>query len=187
MGRSTGRSATRRRSQNVSGAGAAEPELATVGLRVRRLVGVPFFLHGFWIGLLAQGVAYGVIFLSFTLVTGEGGMIWLCQGAFAGAGGMAAALLAADHHLPILLAVLIGGFVAVPFGVLIGLLTIRMGDLYVALATLTFGLLVDNLVFVRQIFNNNGLGVSVSIPPTSPALVEPWSIWASWYSGWSAS
>jgi branched-chain amino acid transport system permease protein len=121
-------------------------------------------LHGFWIGLLAQGVAYGLIFLSFTLVTGEGGMIWLCQGTFAGGGGMAAALLSADHHLPILLCVLIGGFVAVPFGVLIGLLTIRMGDLYVTLVTLTFGLLVDDLVFTRQIFNNNGLGVSVNPP-----------------------
>jgi branched-chain amino acid transport system permease protein len=125
---------------------------------------VPLLLHGFWVGLLAQGIAYAIIFLSFTLVTGEGGMIWLCQATFAGGGGMGAALLAQDHHLPILLSVLIGGIIAVPFGVVIGLLTIRMGDLYVALVTLTFGLLVDDLVFTRQIFNNNGLGVNVNPP-----------------------
>jgi branched-chain amino acid transport system permease protein len=128
------------------------------------LLGLPLLLHGFWVGLMAQGLAYGIIFLSFSLVTGEGGMIWLCQATFAGAGGMGAALLCVDHHLPIMLAVLIGGLIAVPFGVVLGLLTIRMGDLYVAVVTLTFGLLVDDLVFSRQIFNNNGLGVNVNPP-----------------------
>ena len=32
-------------------------------------------------------------------------------------------------------------------GAVIGLLTIRLGDLYVALVTLSFGLLVETLVF----------------------------------------
>jgi branched-chain amino acid transport system permease protein len=128
------------------------------------LLVIPLFLHSFWLGLFAQGVAYAVIFLSFSLVTGEGGMIWLCQATFAGAGGMGAGLLTADHGIPILLSVLIGGFIAVPFGLIIGWLTIRMGDLYVALVTLTFGLLVENVVFNRQIFFDNGIGTPVYPP-----------------------
>jgi len=48
--------------------------------------------------------------------------------------------------------------------VIIGVLTIRLGDLYVALVTLTFGLLVDDLVFTRAIFLNNGIGVNVNLP-----------------------
>jgi branched-chain amino acid transport system permease protein len=128
------------------------------------LLALPLFLHSFWLGLMGQGVAYGVIFLSFSLVTGEGGMIWLCQATFAGAGGMATGLLTADHGIPILLSVLIGGLIAVPFGLIVGWLTIRMGDLYVALVTLTFGLLVENVVFNRQLFFNNGIGTAVSPP-----------------------
>jgi branched-chain amino acid transport system permease protein len=128
------------------------------------LLALPLFLHSFWLGLMGQGVAYAVIFLSFSLVTGEGGMIWLCQATFAGAGGMAAGLLTADHGIPILLSVLIGGFIAVPFGLIIGWLTIRMGDLYVAVVTLTFGLLVENVVFNRAIFSNDGSGTPV-FPP----------------------
>jgi branched-chain amino acid transport system permease protein len=128
------------------------------------LLGLPLLLHGLWIGLLAEGVAYAVLFVSFSLVTGEGGMIWLCQATFAGAGGMTAALLALDHGVPILLGVLIGGFVAILFGLIIGWLTIRMGDLYVALVTLTFGLLVENVVFNRAIFSNNGVGIAVTPP-----------------------
>jgi branched-chain amino acid transport system permease protein len=128
------------------------------------LLALPLFLHSFWLGLTGQGVAYGVIFLSFSLVTGEGGMIWLCQATFAGAGGMATGLLTADHGIPILLSVLIGGLIAVPFGLIVGWLTIRMGDLYVAVVTLTFGLLVENVVFNRALFFNNGIGTPVSPP-----------------------
>ncbi len=128
------------------------------------LLALPLFLHSFWLGLVGQGIAYAVIFLSFSLVTGEGGMIWLCQATFAGAGGMAAGLLTADHGIPILLSMLIGGLIALPFGLIIGWLTIRMGDLYVAVVTLTFGLLVENVVFNRQLFFNNGTGTPVSPP-----------------------
>ena len=125
---------------------------------------LPFILHGFWIGLLAQGVAFGVLYLSFSLVTGEGGMVWLCMATFGGIGALTAGQLAGNHGWPVLLALLVGGIVAAPFGVLIGLLTIRLGDLYVALVTLTFGLLMETLVFSRNTFLNNGLGLNLNRP-----------------------
>jgi branched-chain amino acid transport system permease protein len=125
---------------------------------------LPLILHSFWVGLVGQGVAYAIIFLSFTLVTGEGGMIWLCQATFAAIGGMSAALIVTDLGWPVIAAVVCGGIIAVPFGLLIGLLTIRFGDLYVALVTLTFGLLMENLVFSHEIFSNNGSGLTISPP-----------------------
>jgi branched-chain amino acid transport system permease protein len=125
---------------------------------------LPIVVQGFWIGLIAEGAAFGVLFLSFTLVTGEGGMVWLCMVTFGGVGGLAAGQLSAVHHWPILLSVLAGGVVALPMGVIIGILTIRLGNLYVALVTLTFGLLMENLVFNLQTFLNNGLGETVNPP-----------------------
>ncbi len=125
---------------------------------------LPFIVHGFWLGLVAQGVCYGIIFLSYTLVTGEGGMIWLCQATLAGVGGFTMAILAVDHGWPVFVAVLMGGLVALPFGLILGLLMIRMGDLYVALVTLTFGLLFENLVFSRYLFQNDDLGINVAMP-----------------------
>ena len=91
-------------------------------------------------------------------------MIWLCQITFAGVGGLTMAQLAITHGWPVMAAVLAGGVVALPLGLGIGLLTVRFGDLYVALVTLIFGLLTENLVFSRQIFQNNGLGVSITPP-----------------------
>jgi branched-chain amino acid transport system permease protein len=125
---------------------------------------LPIIVQGFWVGLMAQAFAYGIIFLSFTLVTGEGGMIWLCQITFAGVGALTASQLATNHGWPVLAAIAAGGLVALPMGLLIGFLTIRLGDLYVALVTLTFGLLMENLVFTMGIFQNLGLGVNMGRP-----------------------
>jgi branched-chain amino acid transport system permease protein len=155
-----------------SGGAAVDPERSStrsLGWRpslagVAAVAALPFVLHGFWIGLVAQGVAFGVLFLSFSLVTGEGGMVWLCTVTFGGIGALTAAQLATNHGWPALLAVLAGGVVAAPFGVVIGLLTIRLGDLYVALVTLTFGLLMETLVFKRETFLNQGLGVTFNRP-----------------------
>jgi branched-chain amino acid transport system permease protein len=150
--------------QAVGESGAAKPGRRSPLFAFACLLVFPLLLHGVWIGLVAQGVAYAIVFLSFSLVTGDGGMIWLCQATFAGAGGMAAALLSAHEGVPILLAVLIGGFIAVPFGLLIGWISIRLGDLYVAIVTLSFALFVENVVFIQQIFSNSGLGVIVHAP-----------------------
>ncbi len=131
---------------------------------VGAVIVLPLLLDNFWMGLVAEGIAFAVIFLSYTLVTGEGGMIWLCQVTFAGVGALTTAQLATVHGWPLLAAVVAGGLVAALMGIVIGFLTIRLGDLYVALVTLTFGLLMETLVFSRDLFIKFGVGVSVPRP-----------------------
>ncbi len=125
---------------------------------------LPVLFGGYWLTLLAGGLAFSVVFLSFTMVIGEGGMIWLCQATFAGCGAIATAQLATNHGMNPLLAVFLGGLITTPIGVIIGLLTIRLGNLYVALVTLTFGLLAETLIFTRNVFYQDGVGVAVSRP-----------------------
>ena len=127
---------------------------------------LPLIFHGsaYWLGLVAAGLCYGITFLTFTVVTGEGGMLWLSQIIFAGAGALAAAQFVRSWHVPVLLAIVMGGVLAAAAGAVIGLLTIRLGDLYVALVTLTFGLLVETLVFTRDRFLKSGLGVPLNRP-----------------------
>ena len=81
-----------------------------------------------------------IIYLSYTLVTGEGGLISLCQITLAGIGAFAAARLAAEAGWPVWLAILVGALFAVPFGLLVALPSLRIGDLYLALLTLGFAL-----------------------------------------------
>jgi branched-chain amino acid transport system permease protein len=125
---------------------------------------LPILLNGYWLTLLGGGLAFAVVFLGYTMVIGEGGMIWLCVAAFAATGAVGTAQLATNHGMDPLAAVLLSAFIAAVVGVVIGLLTIRLGNLYVALVTLTVGLLADTLVFTRKIFYQQGLGVQVSRP-----------------------
>jgi branched-chain amino acid transport system permease protein len=125
---------------------------------------LPLVLSAYWVGPVAEGVAIAIIFLSFTLLTGEGGMISLCQISFAGIGGLATAQVNSTYHLPVLLGVVIGGLLAGACGLIAGLLTVRMGNLYAALATLTFSLLLSSIVFQFNVFLQFGAGVTVSRP-----------------------
>jgi branched-chain amino acid transport system permease protein len=132
------------------------------------LIGVvaalPLIVSGYWVGLFGLAFSYAVIFLSWTIVTGEGGMLWLCQITFAGVGAITTAELVTNHGWPVLAAAVMGGLVAAAMGAVVGFLSIRLGDLYVALVTLTFGLLMENLVFTLSTYTNQGLGLSVNRP-----------------------
>jgi branched-chain amino acid transport system permease protein len=91
-------------------------------------------------------------------------MVWLCQITFAGFGAIISAELATTYGWPSLVAVFVGALVVVPIGVLLGILTIRLGNLYVALVTLTFGLLTQALIFTQDPFYNFGTGASIARP-----------------------
>jgi branched-chain amino acid transport system permease protein len=143
------------------------------------LLSVPLWLNSFWVGVASQGLALGVLFLTFTIVTGEGGMLSLVQPTLAGIGALTAAALATHSSIfgwqvpnpfssstgwPLGPAILVGGLVAVPVGLAVASLSLRLGDIYLALATLAFALLVEQLVFARQEFDQFGAGVQVGRP-----------------------
>lgn len=125
---------------------------------------LPLVFGSYWQSQLATGVALAVVFTSYTLVTGEGGMLWLCQITFAGVGALTTAQLATQHGWPILVALIGGGMVAAVLGVIIGVLTIRLGNLYIALVTLTFGLLMERLIFPLKTFAQSGAGLVLQRP-----------------------
>ncbi len=142
------------------------PAQALSGLPLVAVAALPLVFHAsaYWLGLVALGACYATTFLTFTVVTGEGGMLWLSQIVFAGAGAIASAQFVSAWHLPVLLALVLGGILAAAVGAVLGVLTIRVGELYVGLGTLTFGLLAQTLVFDRGQFLRGGLGVALNRP-----------------------
>lgn len=133
------------------------------------VIALPFIVSGFWVGVIALGFAYGVLLLSNTVMIGEGGLISLCQITFAGIGGVATAQLATVHHWPVLPAMLIGGLISVPVGLILGAASLLLGDVYFALVTLSFGVLMDNLVFTLNTFSQYGTGVALNRPEFASA------------------
>jgi branched-chain amino acid transport system permease protein len=121
-------------------------------------------LGTYWGALVGLAATYAIAFLSITLVTGFGGMLWLCQITLAGIGAAGTGVLATHHGWPVIPSIIVSGLISGAVGFALGVLTIRLGDLYVALSTLSFGLLFDFLVFQDQRLYNYGLGVSVARP-----------------------
>ncbi|TDC72088.1 ABC transporter permease [Actinomadura sp. GC306] len=160
----TGPRAGRRAGSRAGGLAGSRPSAMLKAAGLVAVAALPLVLDEYWAGLAVSGLALSLVLLSYTLATGEGGMIWLCQITFAGLGALGAAELATTHGWHPLAAVVLGALPVVVLGVVIGLLTLRLGDLYVALVTLTFGLLVQTLVFTRDRFHNYGQGVAMPRP-----------------------
>ncbi|MDH3012639.1 ABC transporter permease [Gordonia alkanivorans] len=125
---------------------------------------LPQVLPNYWVGLVAQGICMAVVFLSFTLLTGQGGMVWLCQAALAGIGAVTTAQLVTEFEWPVIGALLAAGVVTSLFGLVIGLVTIRLGNLYIALVTLSFALLIQTMMFTREWIENSGAGIALLRP-----------------------
>jgi branched-chain amino acid transport system permease protein len=138
--------------------------LAPGGIGVVALLLLPVLMTSFWLNLTSIGISLGVIFLSYTIIVGMGGMISLAQLSFAAIGALATTEFATFDRWPVLPSILLGGLVVVPVGVVVALPAMRWARLYLALGTLAFAFLVDNLVFTYPRYNNYGSGVQLGRP-----------------------
>jgi ABC-type branched-subunit amino acid transport system ATPase component/branched-subunit amino acid ABC-type transport system permease component len=121
------------------------PWMIAVGLLILFLLW-PHHNH-FWLGLVTSALAFSLIFLSFTIVTGIGGMVSLAQAGFVTASGLSAGLVINKYGWPFLPALLLGIAVSVVIGIIIALPALRLGGLPLALATLALAFLGDSVLF----------------------------------------
>ena len=105
-----------------------------------------FVLDDFWLGLVTSGLVLAVILLSFTLLTGMGGMVSLCQATFAAVGAFATARLVDATGAPVLGAMVVGALVAAAVGGALAIPLLRLEGIYLALATLAFALMFQNVL-----------------------------------------
>jgi branched-subunit amino acid ABC-type transport system permease component len=109
-----------------------------------------FAFDDYWTGVFAAGMSFAVIFLGFTVSTGEGGILCLGQAGFAAAGAFVAGRLATEANLPLVLAVVVGVAAAMVCGIVIGLIGTRLDQVGFALVTLAFALFCEKFIFNVQ-------------------------------------
>jgi len=105
-----------------------------------------------------------VIFLSITLLTGLAGQLSLAQAVFAGLGACTTAQLATNAHVAVLWAALAGALIAGLGGWVASLPALRLRGLPIALLTLCFSLLADNLLFPASFIGGGPAGLLVARP-----------------------
>ncbi|MFD3573931.1 ATP-binding cassette domain-containing protein [Streptomyces sp. NPDC058644] len=111
----------------------------------------------FWSGILAQGLAISLVFISFTVVTGLGAMVSLAQATFVTGAALVAGLLM-SHGWPFIAAALVGTCGAAVLGALVALPALRLGGRSLALATLALAFLADQVLFQMGWLRNGDTG-----------------------------
>ncbi|WP_158746380.1 branched-chain amino acid ABC transporter permease [Acidisphaera sp. L21] len=109
------------------------------------LLVIPVFAGEFYVGELGAVFIFAVVGIAQMLLTGYTGLISLCHAAFLGLGAYTAAILLA-MGVPFLLTIVAAAVVAGLAGTLIGLPTLRMSGLYLAIATLSFGSIIATVL-----------------------------------------
>jgi branched-chain amino acid transport system permease protein len=104
------------------------------------------YLNAFWVSEVTAAAIFAVVFLSITVFTGIGGQISLCQATFAAIGAHTTFQLASRWDVPVLAAALAGVVVAAVVGGLLALPVLRLGGIWLALATLAFALFYDSVM-----------------------------------------
>jgi branched-chain amino acid transport system permease protein len=125
---------------------------------------LPQMIRPSLLGDVSAGLIVGTIALGLVVLTGWAGQISLAQFSFVGVGAFTAGHLAGAHGATFFPAALLGALIAIPLGLLVGLPSLRLSGLYLALATMAFALLMDNLVFVRRWISGGYTGVTVPRP-----------------------
>jgi len=102
---------------------------------------IPFFI---------AGLCTAVMLLSLGLLVRVSGQVSLCHAAFAAIGAVAFSQLRVDHGVPWLLALVLAGLIVVPVGAIVAIPAVRLSGLFLALATLGFGILVQRLLYAQN-------------------------------------
>ncbi|RDI22650.1 branched-chain amino acid ABC transporter permease [Pseudacidovorax intermedius] len=103
------------------------------------LCAIPFFASGYVLYVVNLLMVFVILALGMHVVIGEAGQFALSHTAFYGIGIYVAGLINTHWHPPFVLSILAGGLVSAALGYVIGLLALRMRDIYLALATFAFG------------------------------------------------
>ncbi len=114
--------------------------------------------------LLATVLIYFLVALSQTVLLGFAGQISIGHVGFWALGAYGSALVVVKLGLPFPLGVLAGGLLAAAFGALVALPALRVQGHYLAIATLSFAVLVQQVLFEWESLTGGRQGLSVPRP-----------------------
>ncbi|MFD0439970.1 ABC transporter permease subunit [Streptomyces chartreusis] len=119
-------------------------------------------------------LAYAVVFLSLGLLVRVSGQVSLAQVTFMAIGVAAFSQTAVERHWPWALGLLAAAIVAAPIGAVLAIPAIRFPGVYLALATLGFGILVQQMFYFQPfMFGSLGAGLSIAPPDLSWLSSDP--------------
>ena len=128
---------------------------------------LPSLLDNYFISLLSFISIYSIASIGMMLLTGYTGQISLGHSAFLAIGSYTSALITLQGW-PFLVALPIAGVFAALVGIVIGLPALRLSGLYLAIATMGFSFIVDEILVRWESLTRGNLGIYLTPPSIGP-------------------
>lgn len=133
------------------------------GLLLVLLLAAPWWLPEYWLAQLTFVLIYGIAGLGLMLLTGYTGLFSIGHAAFFGVGAYAEAILV-NGGLPFPLAMVCAALLAGAVGIIVGLPALRVKGIYLAIATLAFGFIVEEVFARWESVTGGNSGLLVDTP-----------------------
>lgn len=134
--------------------------LALMILVLAGLIAVPWLVSYFYLFIITEILILGLFAASFNLVFGYTGMLSFGHAAFFGIGSYATALVLIHLGWPLLACLLVSMGVAALLALVIGFLSVRLNEVYFAMLTLAFGMMVFAIAYQWRSVTNGSDGLA---------------------------
>ena len=130
------------------------------GLLLLLLVAAPWIVTEYWLSQLSFILIYGIVGLGLMLLAGFTGLFSLGHAAFLGVGAYTEAVLAAKGW-PFPLSMACAMALSAAVGVVVGLPALRVKGIYLGIATLAFGFIVEEVLARWESVTGGNAGLAV--------------------------
>lgn len=133
------------------------------GLLCLFLVVAPWAIDEYWLAQLTFVLIYGIVGLGLMLLAGFTGLFSLGHAAFLGVGAYTQAVMV-NAGIPFPIALACAGLLAAAVGVVVGLPALRVKGIYLGMATLAFGFIVEEGMARWESVTGGNKGLMVNYP-----------------------
>jgi branched-chain amino acid transport system permease protein len=127
------------------------------------LLAAPWLLAEYWLAQLTFVLIYSIVGLGLMLLAGFTGLVSLGHAAFLGVGAYTQGVLTAAGW-PFLLALACAALLSAAVGIIVGLPALRVKGIYLGIATLAFGFIVEEALARWESVTGGNAGLHVKAP-----------------------
>lgn len=127
------------------------------------LIGILFISKPFILLIFSSILIFSISSLGLNIISGYAGQISIGHGAFMAIGAYTTSYLTINYNLPFTINLIIAILLSSILGLLIGLPALRLKGFYLAIATMAFGIAIEQLIGAIEIFGGH-IGIR-NIPP----------------------
>jgi branched-chain amino acid transport system permease protein len=141
------------------------------GALVVVLLAAPWVLPEYWLAQLTFVLIYSIVGLGLMLLAGFTGLVSLGHAAFLGVGAYTQAVLVGAGW-PFLLALICAALLSAAVGIVVGLPALRVKGIYLGIATLAFGFIVEEGLARWESVTGGNAGLHVKAPQLFGLKIE---------------